>query len=68
MKKERIHKPYNKLKGFARENNITYADIGLLLGITPTTVSMKINGYSDFYLSEQKLIKDEYGAKDEIFL
>ena len=68
MKKERIHEPYNKFKGFAREKNITYADIATLLGVTPTTVSMKINGYSDFYLSEQKLIKSEYGAGDEIFL
>lgn len=68
VKKELIHEPYNKFKGFAREKGITYSDIAALLGITPTTVSMKINGYSDFYLSEQKLLGKAYGADSNIFL
>lgn len=65
--KRLIHEPYNELKGFAVAKGITYADIARLLGITTTTVSQKINGYSDFYLSEQKLIKKTYGATNDIF-
>ena len=68
MTKEKIHEPYKKFKGFIREKGITYNDIAHLLGITTSTVSMKVNGYSDFYLSEQKLIEKEYGAKREFFL
>ncbi|MEG1558424.1 MAG: transcriptional regulator [Oscillospiraceae bacterium] len=68
MKRARVHEPYNKLKGFALENGITYADIAKLLGITTSTVSMKINGFSDFYLNEQRLLKAKYGARDEFFL
>ena len=68
MKRALTHKPYQKLKGFALEKKITYKDIGNLLGITSSTVSMKINGYSDFYLSEQKLLKKEFGVLDEFFL
>lgn len=68
MKRKRIHEPYNRLKGFALENSITYAYISTLLGITPSTVSMKINGYSDFYLNEQKLIVKRYNANSDIFL
>lgn len=68
MKKEMIHPPYNRFKGFARENGVTYADLGRLLGLTPSTICQKVNGYSDFYLSEQKLLKQEFGITDEIFL
>lgn len=68
MRRKMIHEPYNRLKGFAREKGITYEDIGKLIGVTPSTVSMKINGYSDFYLSEQKLISKQYNAQGDIFL
>ncbi len=69
MKKEKvlIHEPYNKLKGFAVEKGIKYADFAKLLGVTITTISMKINGYSDFYLNEQKLLKKHYGISDDFF-
>lgn len=68
LREKRVHKPYNKFKGFIREHGITYEDIAKTLGITPGTVSMKVNGYSDFYLNEIAVIKNKYGAKDEIFL
>lgn len=68
MQRKKVHEPYNKFKGFAREKGITYEDIGKLIGVTPSTVSMKVNGYSDFYLSEQKLINKQYDAIDDIFL
>lgn len=66
--KKRIHKPYWKLKGLLCEKGVTYAQLGCLLGLTATTVSQKINGYSDFYLSEFQKIKDVYGVSNDSFL
>lgn len=65
--KKLVHKPYKKLKGFLREKSLTYSDVASLLGLTTGTVSMKVNGYSDFYLSEQKALEDQYGAQGDIF-
>lgn len=67
-RKNLVHKPYNKFKGFIRENSLTYKDIASSLGLTTSTVSMKINGHSDFYLSEIALLKSKYGLSDDIFL
>ena len=63
-----VHKPYNKFKGFMRENSLTYKDIASTLGLTISTVSMKINGHSDFYLNEVALLKSKYGLSSDIFL
>lgn len=65
--KKIVHEPYNKLKGFLYEKGITYDNVAHLIGVTASTVSMKINGYSDFYLSEQRLIKKEYGVDENFF-
>ena len=62
-KKRTIHKPYNKFKVWLKDNTV----LGDLLGITATSVMYKINGQSDFLLSEIQIIKAEYQLKDEIF-
>lgn len=62
-----IHQPYAKFKGWLRENGLTYADLALLLGINEATVSLKINGQSDFYLSEIKIIMKHYHLESNIF-
>ena len=62
------HKPYNKLKGFMREKNITIKDLSCLLEISPSTVCSKINGDSDFYLREGNKIIDTYNGSYDIFL
>lgn len=68
MSKKLIHEPYKKFRGYMRENDITLADLALLLGVTPTTVSFKINGKSDFYLNEFNKIKEHYKIGNEFFL
>ena len=68
MKKNNLsHPPYDKLKGFLKEKGVTYRDIASLLGITPTSVTAKINGKSDFYVSEAQAIKNKYQPEREIF-
>ena len=66
-KHSRIHKPYNGFKGFIRGKGLTYRDVGLLIGVSPTTISPKVNGFSDFYLNEVVKIKVAFGAGTEIF-
>lgn len=62
-----IHKPYSKLKGWLRENGLTYKDLAKTLNITAATVSAKINGRSDFLLAEVETLKKVYGLTDRIF-
>lgn len=64
---KKIHKPYIKFKGWLRGNNLTYNDIAELLSISVATVSAKINGQSDFLLSEIRLIRKNYKLESEIF-
>ena len=62
-----IHSPYMKFKGWLRENELTYSDLGNLLSINVATVSAKINGASDFTLSEIRLIRKKYALSSDIF-
>lgn len=61
-----LHKPYNKLKGALRERNVTYDDASKLLGISKATLCRKINGESDFYLSEAEKL-ESYGIPNTVF-
>lgn len=61
-----LHEPYNKLKGALRERNITYADASKFLGISKATLCRKINGESDFYLSEADKL-ESCGIPDTVF-
>ena len=64
---KRIHEPYMALKGKMREKGLKYADLAAVLGITPTTFSQKVNGKSDFTLSEAEMIKAHLGTDNFIF-
>lgn len=61
------HEPYIKFKLFLEGRGITYDDVGKLLDITATTVKMKVEGGSDFYLSEQERICKVFGLTPDIF-
>lgn len=65
--KRKTHKPYAKFKGWIRENGLTYADIARFLGLNTATVAQKINGGSDFLLSEIQALKQHYGLSSNIF-
>ncbi len=65
--KNLMHAPYSKFKGWLRENGLTYSDLANLLGLNESTVSFKINGQSDFYLSEIRVIKQKYHLTSDIF-
>ena len=63
----RIHTPYNRLKIWLKDNGITYSEIAQLLGRTETSIMFKINGKSDFTLSEIQLLKSTYKINTDIF-
>lgn len=67
IKKRRVHKPYNKLKGALRERGLTYSDVSKLLNISETAVGFKINGASDFYISEFIAMQKAYKIETDIF-
>ena len=66
-KKKKVHKPYRKLKGVLREKELTYADVSKLLNITETAVGFKINGTSDFYISEVLAMRNAYAIETDVF-
>ena len=68
MPKKQVHQPYQKLKGVLRERGLTYADIAKILNVSETAISHKVNGRSDFYISQVRKIQNEYGFESEIFL
>ena len=68
MEVKSFHSPYNKLKGALREHELTYLDVAKTLGISETAVGFKINGKSDFYISEVEILIKKYGFELEIFL
>ncbi|NDO45440.1 hypothetical protein [Clostridium sp. MD294] len=67
MRKEKIHQPYNKFKGFLKEKELTYSDVGKVLNISVTAVLNKINGVSDFYVEEVKTLQSKYGMELSVF-
>ena len=67
MKKGKIHQPYNRFKGFLREKELTYSDVAKVLNISITAVLNKINGVSDFYIEEVKILQSEYGIELSVF-
>lgn len=66
--KGNIHRPYNEFKGALRARNLTYANVASLLNISETAVGYKINGKSDFYISEIEKILNSYNLELDIFL
>lgn len=67
-KRKPSHPPYDKLKGLLTERGLTYRGVASLLGISITSVGQKINGTSDFLLSEAEAIKWEYKLKRDVFM
>ena len=69
MKKKSIkHEPYKRFKGFLCEKGLTYLDIARELGISEASVNKKINGVSDFYISQIELLENVLGVDHHIFL
>lgn len=67
MKEKRAHAPYVTFKRTLAGMGLTYADVARVIGTTTSTVQLKINGQSDFYLSEMRAICKAFGIDSTIF-
>ncbi len=65
--KSKVHMPYTAFKLKLAGLGVTYRDVANLLDVSVTTVQLKINGYSDFYISEQHAICQEWNIDPSIF-
>lgn len=69
MVKEKKHKPYLMFNGYMKLAGITLKGLADQLNQQPRTVMNKINGQSDFSLSEGLLISNLFGKPlSDIFL
>lgn len=65
--KSREHKPYTAVKMWLAGHGITYKQVADVLGLTEATVQMKLNGKSDFYITEQIAMSEKLGLDPLIF-
>ncbi len=60
---------YSKLKGLMVEKRITQQELAQILKITASALNFKINGRSDFSVTEAKLVSSFFGKTiEEIFI
>lgn len=62
------HEPYNKVKGKMREMGMTYQDVAEKLGMSRVSLGDKINGKSDFLVSEAVALANILSTEIKIFL
>ena len=61
------HAPYTAFRHAIAGMGLTLKDVADVIDVTETTLSKKINGGSDFYLSEISAICDAFGLEKSIF-
>lgn len=63
----RKHAPYISVKNAIAGKGLTLKDVADVINVTESTLSLKISGGSDFYLSEIKAICKAFGLDSSIF-
>lgn len=61
------HAPYTAFKLAMAGKGLTLRDVAAAIDVTEPTLSQKINGSSDFYLSEIRTICETFGFETSIF-
>lgn len=64
---KRIHPPYFRFKNILKERGITYVQLASLLNMSRGAVGDKINGFSDFYISEMEIIEQKLSIPHSVF-
>lgn len=60
---------YSKLKGLMVEKRVTQQELAQILKITASALNYKINGRTDFSVTEAKLVSSFFGKTiEEIFV
>ncbi|HBT65637.1 MAG TPA: transcriptional regulator [Ruminococcaceae bacterium] len=68
MMKKLKHKPYTQFKSMLHERKIGYGELSNLLGVSVSAVGRKVNGRSDFLISEIARIEMAYRIPKSVFL
>jgi hypothetical protein len=64
----RVEMSYQRLRIAMKKNHDTYDDLGAVLGLPKSAISMRINKKTDFRISEIKKILKRYDKKfEELF-
>ena len=63
----RKHLPYTAVKNAIAGKGLTFKDVADVINVTESTLSLKIGGGSDFYLSEIKAICKAFDFDSSIF-
>lgn len=61
------HAPYTAVKNALAGKGITYKDVANALNLTEATVQQKLNGGSDFYISEQVKLCNTFNLDPLLF-
>ncbi len=61
------HTPYIAFKLAIAGRGLTLRDVAATIGVTESTLSQKINGASDFFLSEVRTICETFGFDKALF-
>lgn len=67
MNKQKQHKPYETFKRMITSMGLHYEDVAKVIGSTGAMVQLKVDGYSDFYISEQRAISERLGIGADVF-
>ena len=61
------HPPYTAVKNALAGKGLTYKDVANVLGVTEATVQQKLNGGSDFYITEQVKLCETFHLDPSLF-
>ena len=61
------HAPYTAVKLWLAGHGITYKDVAEVINSSEATVQLKLNGGSDFYITEQMMICERFGLDPALF-
>lgn len=61
------HAPYTAVKLWLAGHGITYKDVAEVIGSSEATVQLKLNGTSDFYITEQLMICERFSMDPSLF-
>ncbi len=61
------HAPYTAVKLWLAGHGITYKDVAEVISSSEATVQLKLNGGSDFYVTEMVMVCDRFGMDFSLF-
>lgn len=61
------HAPYIAVKRWLAGHGITYKDVAEVINCSEATVQLKLNGGSDFFITEQIAICERFSMDPSVF-